>query len=190
MTTNYVSPSMLPNLSKQKWDAIVLAASKLHVPAHHLAAVIAFETGESFSPLAQNPLSGAFGLIQFTWIGLQSIPDWTLGRDFPECKKRLSKLDFHDQLMGPVCDYLTANKGYGRTLLSDLYMSVLAPVAVGKPMDFKLYESPNKNYTQNKGLDAGRKGYITKEDAARQVYLKLDKVVNRLKVMEKERDIL
>lgn len=176
----------LPKLNKQKWDIIVLAASKLQVPAHHLAAVIAFETAETFSPLAENPLSGAFGLIQFTYTGLQSIPDFAMGQSWEQCKKRLAKLDFHDQLLGPVVDYFVANKGFGRTLLPDLYMCVLAPKFVGKAADSKLYESPNKSYTQNKGLDRGGKGYITKEDAACQISLKLDKVVQRVKLLERE----
>lgn len=175
---------LLHNLTLERWQFIKQAACVLEVPAEHLAAVIAFETGESFSPQAANPLSGAIGLIQFTPTGYESIR----GREYSY--KELSLMTFEQQLLGPVVDYIRANRGAGQQGLADLYMCVLAPAAVGKPDDFVLYRSPKKSYTQNKGLDKGGKGYITKADAAQQVLKKLEKVKVRVQQLRKGGDLV
>ena len=60
---------------------------------------------------------------------------------------------------------LGSTPGRARSL-SDLYMAVLYPVAVGKPDSYVLFQSPSTAYTQNAGLDYGGKGYVTKSDAA------------------------
>jgi hypothetical protein len=175
---------LLSGLTLEKWRLIQQAATVLKVPDLHLAAVIAFETGEGFSPLAENPYSGAIGLIQFTEMGVSSIPDFAKGWGWFRTKNHLKKMTFEQQLIGPTVSYLIANKATGKQELADLYMSVLAPVAVNKPMDFVLYRSPNKSYNQNKGLDDAKKGYITKADAAQEVYKKLEKVTARVKQLE------
>ncbi len=62
---------LLHGLTLEKWQLIQQAAVVLEVPALHLAAVIAFETGESFSSQVANPLSGAVGVDQGAWLQLQ-----------------------------------------------------------------------------------------------------------------------
>ena len=176
-----MATAILHQLTLDKWQSIQKAAEMLYVRDYHLAAVIAFETGESFSPLAENPLSGALGLIQFTSVGLSSLKGKTY--TFSELKK----MSFDEQLFGPVVQYLRANGAERAAKLSDLYMAVLAPKAVGQPADFVLYSAPSKAYNQNKGLDVSGKGYITKGDATDQVFKKLDKVFERLKTLEKQR---
>jgi hypothetical protein len=176
-----MAQATLSKLTLDKWRAIQLAAEMLYIRDYHLASVIAFETAESFSPLAENPLSGAIGLIQFTAVGLTSIKGKTY--TFGELKK----MTFDEQLFGPVVQYLRANGAERASKLSDVYMAILAPKAIRQPMDFVLYSAPHKSYTQNKGLDPEGKGYITKGDATDQVYKKLDKVLERLKTLERER---
>jgi tRNA A-37 threonylcarbamoyl transferase component Bud32 len=51
-------------------------------------------------------------------------------------------------------------------------------------MESVLYQAPNKSYNQNSGLDDAKKGYITKADAAQEVYKKLEKVKARVKKLE------
>jgi hypothetical protein len=96
----------------------------------------------------------------------------------------IGQMSFEDQLFGPVVDYLIANKAVGRKELADLYMCVLAPRFVARPMDSVLYRAPNKSYNGNSGLDDAKKGYITKADAAQEVYKKLEKVKARVKKLE------
>jgi len=175
---------LLKGLTLEKWRLIQQAAVVLEVPALHLAAVICFETRESFSPQVENPLSGAIGLVQFTEIGVSSIPHFAKGWSWEGTKDRLKGMTFEEQLIGPVVDYLIANKGARRKELADLYMSVLAPLFVTSPMDSVLYRAPNKSYNQNKGLDDAGKGYITKADAAQEVFKKLEKVKARVKILE------
>jgi tRNA A-37 threonylcarbamoyl transferase component Bud32 len=93
-------------------------------------------------------------------------------------------MTFEEQLLGPVIDYLIANKAVGRKELADLYMAVLAPRFVTRPVESVLYRAPNKSYTQNKGLDDAKKGYITKADAAQEVLKKLERVKARVKKLE------
>jgi hypothetical protein len=175
---------LLHDLTLEKWRLIQQAACQLNVSALHLAAVICFETGESFSPLAENPFSGAIGLIQFTKKGVSSIPAFVNKQDWWAVKARLKKMTFEEQLLGPVVDYLIANKAVGRKELADLYVAVLAPLYVKRGMESVLYQAPNKSYNQNKGLDDAKKGYITKADAAQEVYKKLEKVKARVKKLE------
>ena len=67
--------------------------------------------------------------------------------------------------------------------ISDLYMSVLFPVAVGKPDDFVLFgkgainEKFEGRYEANRGLDANNDGSITKVEAAAKVIKLRDKNV-------------
>jgi hypothetical protein len=173
-----MATEILKGLTLEKWQLIQQAACKLDVPTLHLAAIIAFETAETFGAQKANPLSGAIGLIQFTPIGYQSIK----GKGYSY--KGLALMTFEEQLLGPVVDYFRANRGVGLQGLADLYMCVLAPVAVNKPMDFVLYRAPNKSYNQNRGLDDVKKGYITKADAAQEVLKKLEKVKARVKKLE------
>jgi hypothetical protein len=179
-----MAATLLKGLTLEKWQLIQQAACKLDVPALHLAAVICFETGESFSPLAENPFSGAIGLIQFTKVGVLSIPEFTNNQGWKAVKTRLKGMTFEQQLFGPVIDYFRANRAVGLQGLADLYMCVLAPAAVNKPLDYVLYRSPKSSYNQNRGLDDEKKGYITKADAAQEVLKKLEKVKARVKKLE------
>lgn len=140
-------------------------AKKYNVPEDYLYAVMGFETGGTFSPSKRNQSgSGATGLIQF----------------MPETAERLgtsteslSKMSRTEQLKY-VDKYFegTLNKGAS---LSDVYMSVLFPAAVGKSENFVLFGKgamsgfTGEAYTQNKGLDLNKDGSVTKAEAAKKV---------------------
>ena len=53
--------------------------------------------------------------------------------------------------------------------LEDVYMAVLWPRAVRKPLDYILFSSPSKAYFQNKSLDLDGDGHVTKAEATHHV---------------------
>ena len=81
------------------------------------------------------------------------------------------------QQMQYVEKYLS-NKGVKGGNLSDLYMAVLFPAAVGKSDDFVLFGNGatvpgfgagSKAYSQNSGLDKNGDGSVTKAEASAKV---------------------
>jgi hypothetical protein len=129
----------------------------------YLMAAMAFETGETFSPTKQNPRSGATGLIQFmpsTARGLGTSIDALLQMT------AIEQLDF-------VQKYLMPFKGRMRSL-SDVYTTILFPVAVGRPDSFVLFAAPSVAFTQNSGLDVNHDNQVTKGEAASMVQKRLD----------------
>ncbi len=143
---------------------VIAIAMHLGCDPSHLMAAMAFETGETFSPSIRNRLSGATGLIQFmprTAAALGTSTD------------ALAAMSAVEQL-GFVARYLAAYRGRLITL-SDCYMSILWPAAIGRPEGHALFRAGTKAYEQNKGLDADRDGVITKAEAAAKVHAKLVK---------------
>ena len=57
--------------------------------------------------------------------------------------------------------------------LSDVYMAVLWPAAVGKLDSHVLFSRGTKAYDQNKGLDKNKNGRVTKAEATAKVQDKL-----------------
>ena len=130
--------------------------------AEWLMACIAFESGETFSPSVRNAAgSGAVGLIQFMPSTAKGLGTSTQG---------LAEMSAVDQLAA-VREYF---RPYARRIasLSDMYMAILLPSAVGKPDDAKLFWE-GAAYRQNSGLDANHDGVITKAEATAKVAAKL-----------------
>ena len=146
-------------------ESVSAAAKRLGVSEDDLYAVMAFETGGTFNPAEKNRAgSGATGLIQFmpsTAEGLGTTTD------------ELAKMSRTEQMK--YVEKFLSNKGISGKGLSDLYMAVLFPVAVGKPDDFVLFGKgaiegyTGKAYEQNKGLDANNDGSVTKAEASAKV---------------------
>ena len=124
---------------------------------------MAWETGRSFRADVKNMAgSGATGLIQFmpsTARGLGTTVE-ALAAMSPE-----SQLNF-------VWKYFKPYKGKIRSL-SDGYMAILWPRAVGKPDDHALFTG-GVAYRQNAGLDTNKDGKVTKREAAAKVTALLD----------------
>ena len=141
-------------------------AQRLGVSAGDLMAVMDFETGGTFDPAIRNGAgSGATGLIQImesTAIGLGTTTD-QLSK-----MSRLQQLDYVEKYLKNT----GIKQGAG---LSDLYMSVLFPAAIGKSDDFVLFGKGAMSgfeggaYTQNAGLDKNGDGSITKAEASTKV---------------------
>lgn len=146
-------------------EGVTELAKKYNVPEDYLYAVMNFETGGTFNPAEKNKAgSGATGLIQF-------MPD--TAKALGTTTDDLAKMSRAEQLK--YVDKHFAGKGIEGGSLSDVYMSVLFPAAIGKSDDFVLFgEGAMSGYTgeaydQNKGLDLDGDGRITKAEASSKV---------------------
>jgi hypothetical protein len=171
-----------PNLNRKDMDAdwikdlafikkVKDVAKSLNCSHIDLLACMAFETGRTFNPALRNSI-GATGLIQFIKPTAISLGTTT---DALAAMTRVEQMDYVETYFkkGPV--HKVANPQ-----LEDLYMQILWPAAVGKPLDYVLFTAPSKPYEQNSGLDIGKKGYITKSDAAGKVRDQLNYVRTQL----------
>jgi len=137
-------------------------ANNLGIPSQWLADVMAFETGGTFNPAETNrALSGATGLIQF-------MPD--TARGLGTSTRALAGMT-RAQQMQYVERYLRPYKDKIHTI-TDMYMAVLFPAAIGGQPGDVLFERGGKNgyaYPQNAGLDRNGDGRITVEEASRSI---------------------
>lgn len=143
---------------------VIAISGRLGCDPSHLMSAMAFETGERFSPSVQNKISKATGLIQFMPSTAKK-----LGTSISDLKgmSDVEQLVFVEK-------YLKPYKGRMKSL-SDVYMTILWPAAVGKAEAHVLFRKPKATYEQNKGLDANKDGEITKGEAAAKVQAKLVK---------------
>jgi Transglycosylase SLT domain. len=148
----------IENTSPEFRAKLVEIAISLGVNPVWLAAIISFESAGTFSSSIRNSQSGATGLIQF-------MP--STARRMGTTTAELAALTPEDQL-----DYVRKYFEPWRhrlSTLSDLYMAVLWPRAIGQPDNYRLFKDGSVQYAQNRGLDVDGKGYVTKADASRLV---------------------
>lgn len=141
--------------------------------ASALASCMAFETGETFRPDIKNPGSSATGLIQFMEATAKGMGTTTAA---------LAKMTQVEQ-MNYVYRYFKPYTGKLKNL-ADIYMAILWPAGIGKPLDHVLWSRGSSAYAANKGLDLDNSGTITKAEAYACVKAKYDKgmlLQNRLK---------
>lgn len=144
-------------------------AKRMGVSEDYLYAVMSFETGGTFDPAQKNMAgSGATGLIQFmpsTAEGLGTSTSELAGMT------RVQQLEYVEK-------YLTNAGVKSGASLSDMYMAVLFPAAVGKPENFVLFGQGatipgfgpgSRAYQQNRGLDVNNDGAVTKAEASAKV---------------------
>jgi len=149
--------------------AAVGVARRIGVPPSDLMACMAWESGETFSPSIRNGAgSGATGLIQFMPQTAASLGTTT---------DKLAAMTAVQQLVY-VERYFKPWRGKLRDL-GDLYMAILWPAGIGKPMDHILFrrDDPHrpKLYLQNKGLDIDRDGDVDKAECCTKVLDKRSK---------------
>lgn len=136
-----------------------------------LMAVMAFESGGTFSPSVRNQAgSGAVGLIQFMPQTAAMLGTTT---------EALTEMTAEEQLEYVRRYFLpTAHLIHYDDDVSDLYMAVLWPAGIGKPDDYVLFDKSDplhpKRYLQNKGLDFNKDGKVTKAEAASPVQKRLE----------------
>lgn len=150
-------------------------AKKLQLPVtgpDMMMGCMAFETGGTFSPTIKNGAGAPYyGLIQFGAAAAQDA-----GTSLPELLKMSAEgqLEYVYRFFKPYTGKLQS--------LSDIYMRILWPAAVGKPENFRLWALGSKAYLQNKGLDVDKDGVVLKSEAAAKVAQKLregQQLVNR-----------
>lgn len=137
---------------------VIRIAERVSCDPSWLMACMAFETGRTFSPSVKNPNSTATGLIQFmaaTAVNLNTTVD------------ALAKMSAVEQL-DYVARYFQPYAGRIKSL-SDCYMVILWPSAVGKPDNAVIFASGTSAYLVNKGLDMNKDGAVTKAECAAKV---------------------
>lgn len=140
-------------------DRVRWIADTLELNADDLMACMAWESGRTFSASIRNAAgSGATGLIQF-------MP--STARSLGTSTDALAGMSAEDQL-NYVYKYFRGWKGKLKTL-SDLYMAILWPKAVGKPDDYALFTG-GIAYRQNAGLDINKDGKVTKAECSAKLY--------------------
>lgn len=134
---------------------VILISKELQIAPDFLMACMAFETGETFSPSIVNKISGATGLIQF-------MP--TTAMLYGTTTEKLKKMTAVEQL-DYVNAYFKRFKGKLKSL-EDIYMAILYPVYVGKPLTYVAFKKGSIQYKQNSGLDQDGDGIITIKEIA------------------------
>lgn len=127
-----------------------------------LMSCMAWESGRSFSPSKKNMAgSGATGLIQFMPSTAVALGTTTAALGLMTA---LQQLDYVEKYFQPYRGKLST--------LADLYMAILWPAGVGKPMEYVLWdrESRPTTFRQNAGLDGNHDGAITKAECAAKLY--------------------
>lgn len=143
-------------------DRVWWIADELHFDPDDLMACIAWESDRSFSASVTNKAgSGATGLIQF-------MPQ--TARGLGTSTAALAAMTAEDQL-NYVYKYFEPWRGRLHTL-SDLYMAILSPRAVGQPEHYVLWSEAGMptTYRQNSGLDANTDGKITKAECSARLW--------------------
>jgi Transglycosylase SLT domain. len=133
----------------------------------YLMACMAFESAETFSPSIRNAAgSGAVGLIQFMPATARALGTSV---EALAAMSAEAQLDYVERYFRPYSGRLMS--------LSDTYMAILWPAAIGQPEDAPLWTRTSRptTYRQNAGLDDDKNGAITKAEAAAKVRRMLER---------------
>jgi hypothetical protein len=164
-------PAGVPGASALAWGAKVssefrakvrLISGRLGCAPEDLMTSMAWESGRSFSPSKKNMAgSGAIGLIQFMPTTARALGTSTAALTLMTA---VQQLDYVEKYFQPY-------KGKLATL-ADLYMAILWPAGVGKPMEYVLWDDKTRptTFRQNAGFDVNHDGAITKAECAAKLY--------------------
>lgn len=150
-------------------DKVLQICAHLGMSPDYLMSCIAFETGGTFSPTIKNAAgSGAIGLIQF-------MPKTAKG--LGTTSEKLAKMSAVEQL-DYVKKYLNPYRSRLKKL-EDVYMAILYPAAIGKPLIHALFEDGSKTYTQNKGFDVNNDKKISLKEISSKVRAMYEKGLSK-----------
>lgn len=127
-----------------------------------LMSCIAWESGRTFSASERNRAgSGAVGLIQFMPATAAGLGTSTVALT---SMTAIRQLDWVEKYFQPYRGRLGT--------LADLYMAILWPAGVGRPLEYVLWDKRSRptTFRQNAGLDINRDGAITKAECAAKLY--------------------
>ena len=142
---------------------VIEISSKLGIPPDDLMAVMAFES--RFDPAAKTKVPGgsATGLVQIIKARANELETTT---------EALSKMSAVEQLKY-VYAHLKPRAGDMKTL-SNIYMAVFRPIAVGEPENEVLFKIGTEGYSGIAPLDIDGDGQITKAEATQMVINRRD----------------
>lgn len=149
-------------VSSEFRDKVRAISGRLGCAPDDLMSCMAWESGRSFSPSKKNMAgSGATGLIQFMPATAKALGTSTAALGALTAEQQLDYVE----------KYFQPYKGKLNTL-ADLYMAILWPLGVGKPMEYILWSETGRptTYRQNSGLDSNTDGLITKAECAAKLY--------------------
>jgi hypothetical protein len=183
---------------------VVEISKRQNFDPNHLMAVMAVETGESFSAskielktvgqdskgkpirkyagltdeevkkLDEN-FSGAVGLIQFTPVAIDELNNYY---NYKLSKRKLALMSEVEQLnyVEKYIEYWRkANKISGKLTLADLYLLIFSPSKMnGSDDNTTLYQEGTAYYNANKSVDTDGENGITKKELAKRAYDKFD----------------
>lgn len=136
-------------------------ADKQKLDPNWYMAIMAFETGQTFSPSVKNPGSSATGLIQFIESTARGLGTTTQQLKMMTAVEQLDVVEkYFDQYAGRIRS------------LADMYMAVLWPNAITWNADAVIFDRDGATaaqYRANSGLDKNGDGKITKYEAAERV---------------------
>lgn len=134
---------------------LIETANKLGINPAALDTVIFAESGRKLTAVNSN--GGATGLIQF-------IP--STARSLGTSTSEIYNMNYAQQF-DLIYKYFVLQMQYNKISKInrnvDVYLLVFYPKAVNKPLNYVL-PLTQKEYLANKGLDTGKKGYITVQD--------------------------
>jgi len=141
-------------------------AHRLDIPPDWLMSVMYMES--KFNPAIQNLRgSGATGLIQFMVPTVRELND-RLGTEY--YMSDLRKMQAHEQMELVEAYLQTVRERYGDyNSLTDLYLGILYPKAIGQEFCYTLFANPKRAYKQNIGLDENHDGAVTVSDIDRRM---------------------
>ncbi len=127
----------------------------LDIPPEWLMAVMYSESKFDAS-VSNSKGSGATGLIQ--WMP-------TTAKDFDITVEKLRNLNHVEQLdyVFKYLDRIQRSRGEFKSI-TDLYLGILYPKAVGETPCYTLYAKPSKTYEMNRILDENKDGMVTVQD--------------------------
>lgn len=139
--------------------AVFWIEEQIKLDPNKLMACIAFETGATFDPSIKNAAgSSGTGLIQFMRPTAIS-----LGTTVEE----LAKMSRQRQLGFVYKYFLQFGKDLSDWSLEDVYMAILYPAAIGKPLEWSFpWPKGSLAFKQNAGLDKNKDGVVTKLEAS------------------------
>jgi hypothetical protein len=136
-------------------SALAEMALGLGLDPSYIAAVMAIETGRTFSPSIQNPFTSATGLIQFMPATARA-----MGTSVDELR-RMSAI----QQLEYVRDFFRPHVGRIRpNVPGDYYLAVFYPAYIGREPSTVIFSAGEDGYAQNVGLDRNADGVITVGD--------------------------
>lgn len=136
-------------------SALAEMSLSLGLDPSYVAAVMAIETGKTFSPSIQNPYNKATGLIQFTRTTAQA-----LGTSLDELARMsaVRQLEYVKKFFRPYAPRIR------RDVPGDYYLAVFWPAYIGRSADTVIAAAGDTVYAQNPGLDRNSDGFITVGD--------------------------